>query len=554
MTSVLKNADVSHTQQDTHWWVVFGNSSHRFSSATDIRFIRRLSMETKRISRRDFIKATSWGAAAGYLGLNGRAAFGMHGGTGIGGGGGTIIDPPVGGRFKDPLEMPCVRTGNLVEVNLMAKTSPINITGTIANLMTYNGSYPGPTIGVRQGDILRIHLTNALPATTQTNLLGYQQNITNLHTHGWHVSPKPPGDYVMYDLPPGQTYIHEYDTALQEAGTLNFYHPHKHGVAAEQYWAGLVGALVVEDSPDLPTNLSTYETHIIILKDITLSGSEPAAHAMMGDYMHGKEGNLVMVNGQVNPRLTIKSGQVQRWRILNASNARFYRLSLESHSMYLIGTDGGLLDRPYQVSELLLSPGERVDVLVRASQRSASYRLRALPYNRIGMMTSPTITLLTLSYSGKLSQSLPSSINPAARRLDPDALDIRAERTLTLGMGQGNASINGQNFDLDPYTIMSEVDTYELWTIVNESGMDHPFHQHVNATQVLAVSGVDPGYAALYTNLPTWKDVVLVPKWGSVTMLVPVMDYGGMAMFHCHILEHEDIGMMGIWHLMGMEM
>jgi FtsP/CotA-like multicopper oxidase with cupredoxin domain len=216
-------------------------------------------------------------------------------------------------------------TPGMVEVDLEARIAPINVNGTTANLMTYNGCYPAPTIRVRKGDMLRVNLTNSLPPTTATNILGFQKNLTNLHTHGWHVSPKAPSDYVMYALPPGQTYVHEYDTCMQEAGTFNFYHPHKHGVSAEQYWAGLCGALITEDET---TVLSGFETHIMILKDVTLSGFEPAPHSSTMDYMHGKEGNVVMVNGQVNPLLSMRPGQVQRWRILNASNARFYKLSL----------------------------------------------------------------------------------------------------------------------------------------------------------------------------------------------------------------------------------
>ena len=185
---------------------------------------------------------------------------------------------------------------------------------------------------------------------------------------------------------------------------------------------------MVEDEDELAL-LGGYETHILVLKDITLSGTEPAPHAMMMDYMHGKEGNIVMVNGQVNPRLNMKTGQVQRWRILNASNARFYKLSLESHTLQLIGTDGGLLDKPYPRSELLLSPGERVDVLVKGTAKSGNYRLRALPYARMGMMTSPTITLMTVTYSGKLTQALPAAVNPAAAWLDPNQLMIAANRT-----------------------------------------------------------------------------------------------------------------------------
>jgi FtsP/CotA-like multicopper oxidase with cupredoxin domain len=151
-------------------------------------------------------------------------------------------------------------------------------------------------------------------------------------------------------------------------------------------------------------------------------------------------------------------------------------------------------------------------------------------------------------------QAIPAVINADAMRLNPATLPIAAQRSLTLSMGQGNGYINGQDFDVDPYMIMSDLGTFELWTIYNNSGMDHPFHQHVNAAQVVSITGGDAGYRALYTSTPAWKDTVLVPKWGSVTLLLPVMDFAGMAMFHCHILEHEDIGMMGMWHLMGMPM
>jgi FtsP/CotA-like multicopper oxidase with cupredoxin domain len=114
----------------------------------------------------------------------------------------------------------------------------------------------------------------------------------------------------------------------------------------------------------------------------------------------------------------------------------------------------------------------------------------------------------------------------------------------------GRGYINGQDFDVDPYTIMSTVGTYEVWQISVAGGMDHPFHLHVNHAQVLSISGGDPAYASLYTQIPAWKDTIIVPKMGTITILVPIMDYTGMTMFHCHIVEHEDIGMMGMWHIM----
>lgn len=504
----------------------------------------------KKISRREFIRNASLSALGGYMAVkSSSAAAGMMGGGGGGmGGGGGTIDPPAGAVFRDPVSMQSVRDGNFVDVNLGPMVSPVNVNGTMANLMTYNGYFPGPTINVKKGDILRINFTNSLPYTTDTNLLGYQKNMTNLHTHGWHVSPKEPADAAHLNILPDQTYNYEYDLSMLESGGQFFYHPHRHGLVAEQFWAGLAGSLIVEDDISVFGN---YETHIMMLKDISLSGSAPAPHSMMSDYMHGKEGGIVMINGQVNPVLPARPGQVQRWRIVNASNARHYKLSLSGHTMYLVGTDGGLLDKPYPMSQILISPGERADILVKAGTTKGNYKFLSLSYSRRGMMTSPQITLMTLSVLGsKVNDVIPSSVNPYAVRIDPNSVMIMARRTLTLSMGQGRGYINGQDFDVNPYTIMSDLGSYEIWTVVNNSNMDHPFHQHVNAAQVLSITGADPSYPK-YSTIPAWKDTVLIPKSGRAELLVPVMDYDGMTMFHCHILEHEDIGMMGMWHIMG---
>jgi len=390
-----------------------------------------------------------------------------------------------------------------------------------------------------------VHLKNALPMMG-TNILGHHREMTNLHTHGLHVSPSGNSDNMMVMLMSGETFDYEYDLSKQDAGTLNFYHPHIHGTVAEQYWGGMAGALVVEDDS---TALSAYETHLMVIKDITLSGGAPEPYSSMMDYMHGKEGNTVMINGQVNPVLPIKPGQVQRWRIVNACNARFLKLGLEGHTLQIIGTEGGLLDKPYPVSSILLSPGERLDVLVKANQKSQNYRLLALPYSRMGNMGSQQVTLMTLTYKGsKTNDAVPSVINPAAMRINP--MIAKTER-IVLSMGQGKGYINGISFTMENYyAIHSHLGTYEVWEIVNQSGMDHPFHQHVNGCQVLSITGGDASYASFLRSSPAWKDVVIVPKWGSVKMLVPVMDYSGMAMFHCHIVEHEDIGMMGVWDIM----
>jgi len=511
-------------------------------------------MSKKRITRRKFITLTSLGVAGTYIGLQPGLARAMRGsgGGGMGGGGGgtTVIDPPPGLAFRDPVEAVKNAFG---AYELEAKTAPVSLAGSTANLLTYNGSYPGPTIRARAGEELRIHLKNSL-TDSSTNLLGHVRNLTNLHTHGLHVSPEPPADSMAVVLGYGGQYDYVYDMSFETPGHLNLYHPHVHGNASEQYWGGLMGALVVEDESDA---LAGFEPHVMVLKDISVSGGIPEPYTSTMEYMHGKEGNLVLVNGQVNPVLAISPEQVQRWQIVNGCNARFFKLSLEGHSLHLVGTDGGLLDQPYEVPYLLLSPGERVDVLVKASSTKSNYRFLSLPYDRGGMSALQQVTLLTLAVGGKKDPySLPAQIDSGAVRLNIDTAGL-PRQNLALSMMRGRGYINGQTYvDMtNAYTITSDMvgtresPVYEVWEVVNQSGMDHPFHQHVNAAQVLAVSGGDLGYASLYTSIPAWKDTVIVPKWGSITLLVPVLDWTGMAMFHCHIMEHEDIGMMGVWRI-----
>lgn len=506
-------------------------------------------MFKKEMTRKEFLLLTSLGLTGTYLSAHAGLARAMMGSGGMGGmgGGTTVIDPPPGLPFRDPVEA-VMNSDGVYELEAIEES--IDLNGTFAPLMTYNRCFPGPTIRARKGEKLRVLFKNSLPFTSEKNILGHTKNITNIHTHGLHVSPEPPADSMMVQLKPGETFDYTYDLMHEEPGHLNFYHPHVHGVVAEQYWGGLAGPLVVEDETDL---LKGFETHILMLKDITLSNGVPAPYTSTMEYMHGKEGNMVMVNGQVNPVLKTRPGQVQRWQIVNACNARFFKLSLQNHSMYLIGTDGGLLDKPYPVSSLLLSPGERVDILVRANQKGSSYKFLSLPYSRGGMSAQQQVTLLTLKYEGTaVRDSIPGSINPNAKRVVMDTSKLERKR-ITLSMGQGKGYINGQQFISmeNCYTAMSHLGTWEVWDIINNSGMDHPFHQHVNSAQILSITGGDSGYASLYTKIPAWKDVVVVPKWGSVSMLIPVMDWPGMGMFHCHIIEHEDIGMMGGWHIMG---
>jgi FtsP/CotA-like multicopper oxidase with cupredoxin domain len=444
-------------------------------------------------------------------------------------------------------------TPGVAEGALTIAATTTAIAGRQAQLLTYNGVFPGPTIAVKKGEKLRLHVTNDLPEDG-VNPIGFARGATNIHTHGWHVSPMDPMDNVHRHIEPGETWTYEYDLRRLKLGSLGWYHPHVHGLVAEQLWSGLAGVLDVND-PN--RSLASYETHVMVLKDIELSNGEPASYSAMSDFMMGKEGNTVMVNGAVNPVLTIRPGQVQRWRIVNASTARFYKLSLDGHPLHVVGVDGGLLDKPYAQSTVLLAPGERADVLIRASTNEGTYKLLSLPYSRIGMMmgggglNAQQVTLLTLDVSGPpVDEALPEFVRLRARRWTPD-LETLPQRTFTLRMQMGRGTINGYDYDSNPYTITSALPAwgpaYEIWTIQNPSDMDHPWHQHVNGAQILSIVGGDAAYRGFHTTVPGWKDTVIVPRGGSVTQLVRLQNWTGMTMFHCHIVEHEDVGMMGEW-------
>jgi FtsP/CotA-like multicopper oxidase with cupredoxin domain len=515
------------------------------------------------MNRRKFLVTSSLGIGSLALGCGGLGS--QSDGKADSAASPATVNPPPGPSFADPAVAAATRSGSVLDVRIEARVAAVSIAGNLANALTYEGSFVAPTICARSGDLLRLHLTNSLPASTAVNVLGHPVNVTNVHVHGMHVSPsKGPsgltGDDAFVQVSPGGTLDYEYDLALQPPGSMGLYHPHSHGTVAEQIWGGLIGAIDIGDGPI--TALSGYETHILVLKDISLSGAAPAAYSL-SDFVSGKQGTLVTVNGQLNPVLAARPGQIQRWRIFNASTARFYRLALEGHVLQLVGTDGGLLEKPYATSEILVSPGERVDVLVQASLSGGTYRLQALPYDRgsMGMMgggATSTVTLLTANVTGaRAADVLPSSVNLAAARIALNTAALQ-RATFTLGMMMSKACINGVTFDvgadgtLTAATHDSRVGTYEVWDIVNATGMDHPWHHHVNSAQLLSATGGDASfarYAALYRATPAYKDTVIVPKQGSVSLLVPILDYTGRTVFHCHIVEHEDIGMMGVWNI-----
>jgi len=423
----------------------------------------------------------------------------------------------------------------LLELDLVAQETPIAIPGTTGWALTYNGLLPGPQLELQPGDNVRIQLHNRL------------KQPTNLHYHGLHIPPSGTADNVFLSVAPGQRQSYSFTLPDNHPAGLFYYHPHHHGTVADQVFGGLGGALLVRGDLDRIPEVQAAKEEVLVLKDL------PAANEHSGSgVMLGREGSILSVNGQVNPELQVAAGGLLRLRILNASNARFWRVALEGHTMHLIATDGGALEQPVPLQELLLVPGERADVLVQMAPEGGRFRLKNLPYRRLGrpMMggmgmraagtgQEDSESIATVITSGATQpQPLPQQLLPVEELLNP----LRTRRfVMNHGMAPGMGMaflINGKTYDHERIDTRVQLAETEEWELVNTGVMDHPFNLHVNPMQVISRNGGPEPYRA-------WRDVVLVRAGETVHVRIRFNDFPGKSVYHCHILDHEELGMMG---------
>lgn len=432
----------------------------------------------------------------------------------------------------------------ILEVNLIANINKINLGNKQAYVLNYNGQIPGPRLEAKPGDTIRINFTNKLPQPT------------NIHYHGLHIPITGNADNVFLKIAPGDRLTYQFQIPQNHPAGLFWYHPHLHGLTAEQLFGGLAGLFIIRGELDEIPEVKAAEENFLVLQDFALDQQGNLLPSQELSIMTGREGDLITVNGQSNPNFAIPTQGLLRLRILNASSSRFYRLSLEEHPFYLIATDGGALTEPIEMSELLLTPGERADILIQANREPGKYRLLNLPYKRVGMgmmgrgmmgrgmmgrnppENQPQV-LATVSYDTKVSAlPLPSKLIPVETL--PEAQKVRRFQ-MNHGMipGQGMAFLfNGQPYQLERIDTQVQLNTVEDWELINTGMMDHPFHVHGNAFQVLSRNGKPEPYLA-------WKDVVLVRPGEKVLIRMPFRDFPGKTVYHCHILDHEDLGMMG---------
>jgi FtsP/CotA-like multicopper oxidase with cupredoxin domain len=404
-------------------------------------------------------------------------------------------------------------------------------------ILTYNELSPGPLIEATEGDHVWIEFKNLIPGEPST-----------VHWHGVSVPADMDGNPTDA-VASGFDRVYSFDIPPASAGSY-WYHPHPHGLTASQVYRGLAGPFVVKPKVDpIP---AAYGDTVLFFTDLRLGADGAIPANTMVDLMNGRVGDHVLVNGQKNPVLSIRAGAARRFRLYNATNARFLRLSFGDTPMTIIGSDGGLLETAVAgVHDVLLAPAERLEIVV-AFEHPGTVALQTLDYDRGWMGPSRPrsggITIMRVQVSSERMEPPPQL--PAALRsiaaLGAPTLTRRfvfgeAMSTGAKGMTMG-FMINGVSFDMNRIDVVSKVGAVELWEIVNPTDMDHPFHVHGAQFQIVNTERAGKVSAPLYK---AWKDTVNVAR-GETVRLALRQDFPGLRVYHCHILEHEDLGMMGM--------
>jgi blue copper oxidase len=393
----------------------------------------------------------------------------------------------------------------------------------------YNGPILGPTIRVKRGQHVNITVKNRL------------REYTTVHWHGLLVPGEMDGGPHQV-IPPDKEWTASY--AINQPAATIWYHPHGIGNTAIQVYKGLAGLYIIDDGEseklNLPDKYGVNDIPLIIQDKRLTNDGVPLYLNNMMDVMTGMTGNIIFVNGKINPYLEVSSAKY-RFRLLNGSNARVYEFRLsDDSSFYQIATDAGLIEKPVKIRSIILSPGERAEIIVDFAGYNKGAKIKLL---------SDSFDIIEFRVNNKISDTikLPEKLAVINYLKKSDSKHTRIFELEGMGF---NVSINGKQMD------MNRIDEYikymdtEIWTIANAGrGMGmmmgmmgsvlHNFHAHGMHFLILERNGRPPNQFEL-----GWKDTVLVGQGEEVKVITRFL-YKGIFMYHCHILEHEDNGMMG---------
>ena len=420
---------------------------------------------------------------------------------------------------------------NILEIELESKLADIEFTeGFSTPAWTYGGTVPGPLIRARVGDTIIVNFRNSLPEPT------------SIHWHGMRVPNEMDGVPGVTQDPVATGGEFRYEFVARDAGTF-WYHPHINS-AAQVGW-GMYGPIVVED-PNDPEQFG--DDLVLMLSDIGIEEGSgdflPVdTGGKFGD-LFGREGTVLLVNGKVQPTLKVRAGKQQRWRIINAARARYYTIGLPGHTLVRLGGDNGLAAWSAEVRNIVVVPGERADIVFTpAGNPGTSSMLRWIPTERGfgSVFNRPREDMMAIQTVDE-APVIPAPIPRQLREIE--AIDTRnaEERSLDMTIDLSNndviMGINGIPYwNFEP--IEARIGETHVWTLTNETIFSHPFHLHGYFFQVLDD-----------TRIPEWKDTIDLPVESTVRIAIRFDDRPGAWMFHCHILDHAESGMMGQLHVL----
>jgi spore coat protein A, manganese oxidase len=477
------------------------------------------------------------------------------------------VESPRVERFEVPLPIPPVlepertdETTDYYELTQREATAEI-LPGYETTIWGYDGIFPGPTVEVRRDREVVITQKNELPIPVATHLHG---GVTPPESDGYSTDLIFPPDLDPDEIPAHHTagavdgvshgekeyrYLNE-----QRAATL-WYHDHRMDFTGPQVYRGLAGFYIVHDDveDELPLPDGERDVPLMIADrtfdedgelyypsiDPSLTG-EPGVVASTGFRMvSGVFGDTILVNGAPWPRMEVANTKY-RFRVLNASNARAYELALEStHSsdalIMQIGSDGGLLSEPVSHDSLVVSQGERFDVIMDFSEYPVGTEVTLKNLRGDGRLSD--VMRFEVAREEPDDSELPSTLAPPLEFPDPDDADVMRRFRFDSGLFGGMSTINGREFDPDRIDADPQLGATEIWEVSGDPS--HPIHLHLVHFKVLSRDGDPPGPYDV-----GWKDTVFL-EGGTVRLLARFGPYRGKYVFHCHNLEHEDMMMMG---------
>jgi len=440
-------------------------------------------------------------------------------------------EPITGQALKEP---PVVRSKNgRLAITFTAKSSVVELGGRNVGTWAYNSMVPGPTLELKRGDSLQITNVNRLP-----------NQPTNLHTHGLHVSPKGQGDNVFVNSPSGNTFTNKYTIPMDHIPGQYWYHPHRHMYVTNQVAAGMAGTIIIKADTPEERALAKYRTRLMVFQDFQIENGVVVAPGQPSSAPL-----LTHVNGQLQPVVDMRPGETQRWRMANLQANNFLRIQVPAGmKAWIIATDGNPTSRPIPVDDMLLPPAGRRTILVRKDAAS-DLVVQNIPWGA-GIQAIKQQDLFTVRTAGS---ARPKQSLPSMRAVMPDlrGIPVANSRTVQFSLGPPPAGsttpqflINNMNYDSwgNQNLAAMKLNTVEEWTLTNTSSEYHPFHIHIQPFQVVSINGVPVQGVEYRDTMPIPPMVNGEP--GKVVIRQRYTNFTGRFVIHCHILFHEDHGMM----------